>query len=110
MPQETEGDIVSPETGPEIRISEFGNTPESYNNNTYTFDQLKEVWYIGMISGATLFKVCQDNTTDTLSSFEKLTNELRNTVTSEQSIKDLCSSQTMLLGVSAEILGLDRII
>lgn len=76
----------------------------------YTFEQLKEVYYLGMLNGATIWQLCQDNTKNPLSSFEKVTNELKNVVTSEQSIKDLASSQGMLLGVSAEILGLESIV
>ena len=76
----------------------------------YTFEQLKEVYYLGMINGATVLQLCQDNTSDVLSSFEKVTNEIKNVVTSEQSIRDLAGSTGMLLGVSAEILGLETIV
>lgn len=85
--------------------AELGKTP-----TMYTFEQLKEVYYLGMINGATIWQLCQDNTKDHLSSFEKVTNEIKNVVTSEQSIKDLAGSPGMLLGVSAEILGLETIV
>lgn len=74
--------------------------------NTYTLDQLKEVWYLGMINGAMILKVCQDNTTDEVSSFSKVTDELRRTVTGEQSLKDVASNNMLLLGTIAEILGI----
>ena len=76
---------------------------------TYTLDQLKEVWYLGMMSGATVLKVCQDNTSDELSSFTKVTDELRGIVTSEQSIKDISSSSLMLLGIICEILDIKEL-
>ena len=88
----------------ELRKSTIESEPK------YTFEQLREVYYLGMINGATVLRLCQDNTSDELSSFEKVTNEIKNVVTSEQSIRDLAGSPAMLLGVSAEILGLETIV
>lgn len=85
------------------------NPEQIPHTKMYTIDQLKEVWYLGMLNGATLWQVCQDNTTETKSSFEKITNELKTTVTSEQSLKDVASSNLMLLGVACEVLGIDEL-
>lgn len=99
---------------PQIPISDSAELENlgflSEQAKTYTFEQLKEVYYLGMINGATILQLCQYNTSDVLTSFEKVTNEIKNVVTSEQSIKDLASSPAMLLGVSAEILGLESIV
>lgn len=91
--------------GNSLQSSEAGNLP-----TTYTFEQLKEVYYLGLLNGATIWQLCQDNTKEPLSSFELVTNEIKKVVTSEQSIKDLAGSPGMLLGVSAEILGLESIV
>ena len=86
------------------------NKPEGDTIKLYTLDQLKEVWYLGMINGATILKVCQDNTIDELSSFNKVSEELKNTVTSEQSIKDVCGNQMLLLGTVCDILNIEELV
>lgn len=75
----------------------------------YTLDQMKEVWYLGMIVGATVLEVCQDNTEDVLSSFSKVTTELKNIVGSEQSLKDVCGNKMLLLGAVCEILDIKEL-
>lgn len=72
---------------------------------SYSLEQLKAVWYLGLHNGATLWQYSQDNKLDLPSSFEKGVQELLDAVKSERSLKDLAGNTMMLLLAYAEIVG-----
>jgi len=95
-----------PNPNPESRIV------GTHKDAVYNFEQMREVWYLGMVAGATIWQICQDNKTgdvSTVDNFNKVMRELFDTVKSEQALKDVSTSQALLIGVCAEILKLDTI-
>lgn len=73
--------------------------------SAYTFDELRELWYISMIQGATLWQYCQDNKKKLPVDFDKGLELIRTHVVDVDSIKFLLSNRFALLGLFNELLS-----
>lgn len=75
------------------------------SHSAYTFDELRELWYISMLHGATLWQYCQDTGKELPKDFERGLDLLREEVEEVNSIKFLLSNRFALVGLFDELLA-----
>jgi len=73
------------------------------SHSAYTFDELREMWYLSMIQGATLWQYCQDTKKELPVSFDKGLNLVREQLKDVDDIKKLLSSNFLLIGLYEEL-------
>lgn len=78
--------------------------PDIKENTTYTFQEIKEVWYKSLIDGATLWQYCQDTKKTLPVDFVQITDLLFANINDPISLKTLLDNSAVMCGLADEYL------